>query len=172
MNLFFLRHGKAEARSLKWRPDSKRPLTKDGEKRTAEVARGAEALGLSFDLILTSPYARALRTAEILAEVYGEKKLFETKNLASEAQPRNIIDEINENFSSIEQIVLVGHEPFMTRLIGTLIASENSSVAIDLKKAGLCKLSIEKLSYGKCACLNWLLTPRQLARLGGALKDN
>jgi phosphohistidine phosphatase SixA len=39
--LFFLRHGKAEPRSLKWRPDSKRPLTKEGEKRTAEVARGA-----------------------------------------------------------------------------------------------------------------------------------
>jgi phosphohistidine phosphatase len=113
-----------------------------------------------------------LRTAEILAEVYGAKKLFETKNLVSEAQPRNIIDEINENFSSLDQIILVGHEPFMTRLIATLIAGENSSVAIDLKKAGLCKLSSEKLSYCKCACLNWLLTPRQLARLGGAAKGN
>ncbi|HEX3718087.1 MAG TPA: phosphohistidine phosphatase SixA [Verrucomicrobiae bacterium] len=171
MNLFFLRHGKAEPRSVKWRPDSKRPLTRDGEKRTAEVARGAQALDLNFDLILTSPYVRAFRTAEILADVYGARKLFETKNLISEAEPKAIVSEINENFASIQDIVLVGHEPFMTRLIAMLIAGEGAAVNIELKKAGLCKLSIEKLTYGKCACLNWLLTPRQLARLGGSGKD-
>lgn len=122
MNLFFLRHGKAATRSPKWRPDSKRPLTREGEEKMAEVARGIQALGLSFDLILTSPYARALRTAEILAEVYGSRKLFETSNLVAEADPKNIIDEINQNFAAVEQIALVGHEPFMTQLISTLIS--------------------------------------------------
>jgi phosphohistidine phosphatase len=170
MNLFFLRHGKAEPRGPKWRPDSKRPLTREGERRTAEVARGIQALGLSFDLILTSPYVRALRTAEILAEVYGAKKLFETSNLVVEADPKTIVDEINENFAAIEQIALVGHEPFMTRLISTLISGQGAAVAIDLKKAGLCKLSIQKLTLGKCARLNWLLTPRQLARVGQCAK--
>ncbi|HEX4121377.1 MAG TPA: phosphohistidine phosphatase SixA [Verrucomicrobiae bacterium] len=171
MNLFFLRHGKAEPRSPKWRPDGKRPLTRDGEKRMEEVARGAQALELNFDLILTSPYARAFRTAEILADVYGAKKLFETRNLVSEAAPGTIIEEINENFTSVNDIVLVGHEPFMTRLIATLIAGEGVPVAIELKKAGLCKLSIEKLTFGKCASLNWLLTPRQLAHAGGCVKN-
>lgn len=167
MNLFLLRHGKAEPRSVKWRPDSQRPLTRDGEKRMAEVAHGARALELNFDLILTSPYVRAFRTAEILADVYGARKLFETKKLIAEAEPKTIVSEINENFASIQDIVLVGHEPFMTRLIATLIAGEGAAADIDLKKAGLCKLSIEKLTYGKCARLNWLLTPGQLARLGG-----
>jgi len=37
---------------------------------------------------------------------------------------------------------------------------------IDFKKAALCKLSVEELRFGKCASLCWLLTPRQLARLG------
>ncbi len=90
MNLFFLRHGKAEPRSPKWRPDSKRPLTREGEKAMADVARGIQVLELSFDLILTSPYARALRTAEILAENYGAKKLFETSNLVSDANPKTL----------------------------------------------------------------------------------
>ena len=170
MNLFFLRHGKAEPRSPKWRPDSKRPLTREGESRMAEVARGIQVLGLSFDLILTSPYVRALRTAEILAEVYGAKKLFETSNLVFEADPKNIVDEINDNFASVEQIALVGHEPFMSRLISTLISGQGAAAAIDLKKAGLCKLSVQKLAFGKCACLNWLLTARQLARLGQCSK--
>jgi hypothetical protein len=37
---------------------------------------------------------------------------------------------------------------------------------IDFKKAALCKLSVEELRFGDCASLCWLLTPRQLGRLG------
>jgi hypothetical protein len=39
-------------------------------------------------------------------------------------------------------------------------------MGLELKKAGFCKLTIEKLVFGKCARLNWLLTPKQLDRLG------
>jgi hypothetical protein len=53
----------------------------------------------------------------------------------------------------------------MSRLISTLLTGEDG-MAMELKKAGFCKLTIQKLVLGKCACLNWLLTPRQLARLG------
>jgi phosphohistidine phosphatase len=171
MTLFFLRHGKAEARSPRGRPDCERPLTPEGEERMAEVARGIEALDLSIDLILTSPYARALRTAEILAEVYGAKKLFETRNLVSEAEPKQIVDEINENFASVEQIALVGHEPFLSRLISILVFGPSAAASIEMKKGGFCKLSVGKLAFDKCACLNWLLTPRQLARIGGSAKS-
>jgi phosphohistidine phosphatase len=165
MDLFLLRHAKAQPRSPKWRPDSKRPLTPEGESSMFGVARGIKALDVSFDVILTSPYLRALRTAEILAEVYQSEKLFETARLAPEADANGILDEVNENFSAAGQIVLVGHEPFLSGLISTLLTGEGG-MAMDLKKAGFCKLVIEKLVFGKCACLNWLLTPRQLARLG------
>lgn len=165
MNLYFLRHGKAFARSPKWRPDSKRPLTREGEERMDEVARGLRRLDCSFDLILTSPYVRALRTAEILAEVYdARKKLFETANLRAEAHPSAVIGEINENFNSISDIVLVSHEPLMTRIL-SLLLSGSEAMAIDLKKSGCCKVSVEKLTAGKCACLHWLLTSRQIAAL-------
>ncbi len=165
MDLFFLRHGKACQRGPKWRPDSKRPLTREGENDMLDVARGIKALDVSFDVILSSPYARALRTAEILAGVYKSPKLFETASLASEAGTKEIIDGINRNFPDAGGIVLVGHEPLMSRLISTLLAGRDG-MALELKKAGFCKLTIQKLVFGKCACLNWLLTPRQLARLG------
>jgi phosphohistidine phosphatase len=165
MNLFFLRHGKAHARSPQWRPDSKRPLTREGEEAMLEVAKGIKTLGVSFDVILTSPYVRALRTAEILADVYESQKLFETANLTPDASAKDIIEEINQNFSAAGEIVLVGHEPFMTGLISTLLTGGKATI-MELKKAGFCKLTIEKLALGKCACLNWLLTPKQLARLG------
>src|SRR5262245_36346525 len=69
MNLYLLRHAKACDRSKKWTPDSKRPLTPEGEEKMYDVARGIKKLDLSFDVILASPYARALRTAQIAAEV-------------------------------------------------------------------------------------------------------
>jgi phosphohistidine phosphatase len=165
MNLFFLRHARACARSPKWRPDGARPLTREGEKKMFNVAGGIKSLELSFDLILTSPHIRAYRTAEILGESFGPKKVFETKNLVSEAEPKPVIDEINENFSRLNEIVLVGHEPFMTRLISILLSGKED-LAIDLRKAGLCKLSIKTLHFGKCATLDWLMTPGQLAALG------
>jgi phosphohistidine phosphatase len=165
MNLYLLRHAKAHPRSPKWRPDSKRPLTEEGETTMFAVARGIKALEVSFDVILTSPYARALRTAEILAKVYESEKLFETTLLAPETDAKEILDEVNENFSAAGEIVLVGHEPFLSRLISTLLTAEDG-MAIEMKKAGLCKLTIGKLIFGKCATLDWLLTPRQLVRLG------
>jgi phosphohistidine phosphatase len=134
MNLFLLRHGKAEPRSPKWRPDSKRPLTAEGEDSMFAVARGIKALDVSFDVILTSPYARALRTAEILAEVYESEKLFETARLAPEAGANGIIDEVNENFSAAGHIVLVGHEPFLSRLIAALLTGEGG-MSLELKPA-------------------------------------
>ncbi len=165
MNLCFLRHAKAQPRSPKWRPDSKRPLTKDGEEKMFDVARGMKKLGVTFDLILSSPYARALRTAQIVVEVYKVRKLFQTENLGSEADPHAVIEEINDNFSTLNDIMIVGHEPFLSGLISVLLSGDGA-LRIDFKKAGLCKLTVDDLRFGKCARLDWLLTPRQLSHIG------
>ncbi len=164
MNLFFLRHAKAAARSRKWDPDGTRPLTREGEKRMFEVAKGMKSLDMSFDLIMTSPYIRAYRTAEILGEVFGAKKVFETKSLLPEANPKEVIAEINEKFPILKRIVLVSHEPFMSRLISLLLCGMDTT-SINMRKSGVCKLSIGKLTLGQCATLEWMMTPRQMARL-------
>ena len=165
MNLFFLRHAKACPRGPKYRPDSQRPLTREGEKAMRAAAAGIRKLELSFDLILASPYLRALRTAEILAGADDSKKLFVTRHLAADADPREVIAEINENFGARENIVLVGHEPFLSGLISVLLTGR-PGMKIDFKKGALCKLTVEDLRFADCASLCWLLTPRHLARLG------
>lgn len=165
MNLYFLRHAKAAPRSAKYRQDSKRPLTREGEKIMRNVAAGIRKLDLTLDLIMTSPYQRAVQTAEILATAYDSKKLFVTNRLAADLEPREVIAEILENFSTLENIVLVGHEPYLSTLISVLLTGE-PGLKIDFKKAALCKLTVEDLRFGHCATLNWLLTPRQLTKLG------
>lgn len=165
MNLYFLRHGKACERSPRWRPDSTRPLTRDGEDKMFDVARGLQNLDLTFDSILTSPYARAFRTAEIVAEVFKSKKLVESENLVPGADPNALVAEINRNLARMKNILLVGHEPFLSKMISVLL-SGTDKLSIEMRKAGCCNLLVNRLAFSQCACLEWLVTPRQLARLG------
>ena len=102
---------------------------------------------------------------ELLAEAYDLEKIFETPNLAADANTEKIVEEINQNFGTAKEIILVGHEPFMGHLISTLLTGE-ASMAMELKKAGFCRLNIDKLIFGKCAKLGWFLTPKQLSKLG------
>ena len=57
--------------------------------------------------------------------------------------------------------LLVGHEPYLGRLISTLLTG-GPDLTLTLKKGGLCKLTVSRLRYGRCATLEWLLTPRQM----------
>lgn len=164
MDLYFLRHGKAFKRSPKFRPDSIRPLTPEGEELMHEVACGIKRLDIDFNVILSSPYVRAAKTAEIFHDVIKRGKLMMTKSLISEAEPLEVIHEIEEKYSRKEGIILIGHEPHMSSLMSVLLSGE-ANLSIDLKKSGLAKLCIDHLTPGKCACLKWMMTPQQLAYL-------
>ena len=71
MHLYFLRHGKAEARGDWHKADALRPLTAEGERLVAAEARAIGRLTPGLEVIVTSPLARARRTAEIVADALG-----------------------------------------------------------------------------------------------------
>jgi phosphohistidine phosphatase SixA len=74
---------------------------------------------------------------------------------------QNLIRELNESKPAPENVLLVGHEPYLSRLI-SLLTTGGTDLAMDFKKGGLCKLEAEKLSHDRCATLVWLLTPKQM----------
>jgi len=51
-----------------------------------------------------------------------------------------------------ESVLLVGHEPYLSGLI-SLLVSGDGSLAVVMKKGGLCKLSTDSLKHGRCAAL-------------------
>jgi phosphohistidine phosphatase len=119
-------------------------------------------LGLSFDLILSSPFRRAKQTAEIITRSLKlRKKLALSDDLTPGGSPRLLIQLLNQFRPEPENVLLVGHEPYLGKLIA-LLAAGNTSLEIDFKKGGLCKLEAEFLLYGRCAKLAWLITPRQM----------
>ena len=166
MRLTFLRHGIAAGRgSPAYENDSERPLTAKGERRMRRIAEGMQALGLSYDLMLSSPYLRAKQTAEIVAQILStahDVLLVET--LTPEGDPRQVIEALRTDHRDRQDVLLVGHEPYLSRLISTLLTG-GPNLSVGMKRGGLCALDVETLRYGRCASLVTLLTPRQMRRL-------
>ena len=166
VNLYLMRHAIAaepDGSCL----DSLRPLTEKGRSKLEKITSTLKKSELLVDLILTSPYLRARQTAELVAKTLNIKPncVVESENLAPLGYGDQLIDEINARWP-IENLMLVGHEPGLSQLIGVLMAGD-ASLQIQMKKAGICKLSVEKLSYARCARLEWLMTPALLLALAG-----
>jgi phosphohistidine phosphatase len=164
MKLYVLRHGIAvEPGTPGYATDADRPLTPEGERKMRQIVGAMEALGLSFDLILSSPYVRARQTAEIVVEVLKARKKLELSNsLTPDGSTKKLVELLNSIKPSPESVLVVGHEPFLSGLISLLI-SGREAFAVVMKKGGFCKLSTESLKPGRCAALEWLLTPKQMA---------
>jgi phosphohistidine phosphatase len=161
--LYILRHGIAVNRGDPQYPlDSDRPLTIKGMRRMRQIANGMRRMRVAFDAILSSPYKRALETAFVVAREYGVGKDVQTiQALKAEVLPEEVIRTLLDKFSTCAQLLLVGHDPQLSALISTLTSGSAGSRPL-LKKGGLCRLQVDGLQVGKCATLEWLLSPRQL----------
>ncbi|HTO92794.1 MAG TPA: phosphohistidine phosphatase SixA [Bacteroidota bacterium] len=166
MNLYLLRH--AIAVEPGWKPgasDAERPLSGEGKKKMRKIALGMKALELSFDLILSSRYLRAQETARIVVEELDAAcGVVFTSHLEVGGDPAALMEEVAARGKGAESILLVGHEPQLSRLISYLLAG-NSGLGVTMKKGGLCKLDVARLRYARTASLEWLLTPSQLAHI-------
>jgi phosphohistidine phosphatase len=166
MDLYIIRHAIAvDEDTLEYEEDSQRPLTDKGKKKMRQIARGLRTLGVDFDLILSSPYVRAKETAEILTDVFKVKTdIALSENLVPMGDPDLLIAEMNEKYTA-DSIALVGHEPFLSALVGLLV-SDNAAIDMTLKKGGVCRLSADDLHHTRKATLEWLITPGILVEIG------
>ena len=168
MNLYIVRHAIAvEAGTPGYEDDSLRPLTDKGKKKMQKIAQGLKELEADLNLILTSPYLRAVETAKILRKVFDLNKddVVETEHLAPMGYGDQLTNLINEKYADVESIALVGHEPSLSSLTSVLV-SDDPTLSLTLKKGGVCRLSVDTLQYGRCATLEWLFSPSQLAEFG------
>ena len=166
MKLLIVRHGPAGDRE-EWektgKDDSLRPLTPKGKKEIRKAAAGLVRLVPALDLIATSPWIRAAQTAEIVTREYGVD-LEEVEELTSHHQPEELQPWL-ERQRAREVVALVGHEPHLGLLVGYLLTGKSMSL-VDLKKGGSCLLKLEDPSRAGRGTLEWLLTDRELRRLG------
>jgi phosphohistidine phosphatase len=155
MELYFLRHGIAADQGPAGMGDAGRPLTKEGIAKMQAEARGMRRLGLKLDALLSSPLVRAHETAAIVGGEFG-LDLQQTELLAPGCGLVQLFALLAE-YRGLERVMLVGHEPDFSTLIGTLTGGSR----VLMKKGGLARVDIERLQQG-AGVLTWLLPPHAL----------
>lgn len=159
MKLYFLRHGQAGERDDWHGDDFDRPLTTDGVKRMEREADAIAELDLELEAIVTSPLVRSRQTADIVAKrLKLRKNLFEDEDLGLEFEIGRL-QRILERHAKSNAIMLVGHDPSMSRTIGQLIGGAR----IDFKKGALAYVDLTDAST-PAGELVWLIPPRVLSR--------
>jgi phosphohistidine phosphatase len=160
MQLVFFRHGIADPDVT---PDSERPLTEEGRRKTRAAAEGLSKLEIPFDKIFTSPWRRAAQTAAIIAEVLSSGAPMELPELAGNRSVKELLDALARRNAG--HVLLVGHQPLLGNTVAHLLGAEGKC-EVNLRKSGGCAVQVDSLPPRNPAILQWLLTSRQLRALG------
>ena len=129
--LYLVRHG--EATSKEQNPE--RPLTESGAKEVEQIAAWFTSTKLPVDEIRHSGKLRAHQTAEIFAQHLGLPELpTETAGLSPNDDVQPVTDSLSRE---TESLMLVGHLPFMGRLVGYLVVGDPTQTVADFESAGV-----------------------------------
>lgn len=158
LRVYILRHATAELRGPGVAED-KRQLTPEGKHELKAVLKLALAAGVSPVAILTSPWVRALETAQMAGRALRCERVVETRALLPDVPPAQVLKEIR-GIRNAKQVMVAGHQPQLSRLAAFLL---EAPVAIDLKKSALLRIDIQDKAGPPRGVLKWMLTPR-LAR--------
>lgn len=157
MQLYMLRHGIAED-GLPGGDDAERALTSEGKKKLRETLKVAARAEARPDLILSSPYVRAVETARIAAEVLGyHSDLLCTEALTPSSDPLPIWEEVRLHREA-RQLMLVGHEPLLSTAVAHLLRAP--SLEVDMKKGAIVRIDLEEFGAQPRGVLKWMLVPK------------
>jgi phosphohistidine phosphatase len=127
--IWFLRHGDAEDGE----DDFQRKLTDKGRRQSRDAGATLVALGVELELCLTSPRVRARETAELACESLGVEIAIEDRLAGGRFDPLELA-------AGVDDVLLVGHEPDFSDVIGELTGGH-----VDMKKGGLAAVDDREL---------------------------
>ncbi|HEV3484765.1 MAG TPA: histidine phosphatase family protein [Vicinamibacterales bacterium] len=165
MQLLVIRHAIAEDRDAfagSGRDDSERPLTGEGREKMGRAVSGLRRLVPAIDILASSPYARAMETAQIVAAGYGlvDKDIVAVDALTPDAPLQRFVSWIQRR-SKTRVATIVGHEPHLGVLVTWLMTGLPES-RVELKKGGACLLEFNGQPGPGIGVMRWLMTSGQL----------
>jgi len=162
MKLYLMRHGIALDRiGGAVQNDFQRPLTDEGQVETRAVALALKRLGVHADVVVASPLVRAKQTAEIVCDIFSVKRPLEITDALAPGGAASDVYKVLRKFTPFEEAFLVGHEPDIGRLTGTLLWS-GPDLNIPFKKAGIARVDVFDVPPTSPGELKWFLTPKIL----------
>ena len=153
MKLYLVQHAKAAPKQI----DPQRPLTEEGRRDIQKVAAFIQPLKLSVDYLWHSGKKRAEQTTELLAEVV---KINKTQTIHDGLGPNDDVTVLrNEIVCSPQDVMIVGHLPFLSKLASLLLTGSESTNTVSFRQGGIVSLSRYE---GNQWQIDWMVTPELL----------
>jgi len=153
MRVYLIQHGEAKAKEA----DPERPLTDKGAADVRRVAAFVEPLHLRVRAIWQSGKTRARQTAEAFA---AAMKAGEGVVRHDGMGPKDdVVPVADEIVRGGEDLVLVGHLPFLGKLAGRLLVGDESRQPVAFQYGGV--VCLEQAGGGAWQ-VRWMLTPEAL----------
>ena len=120
-----MRHGLAlSALEHGPRGDAGRKLSRDGEAQIALSSKRLKELGVSPALIISSPFRRAVETADIAAEHFPAAGRAIVPSLAAPVSITGILNDIAAASGDAPSVLVIGHQPTLSSLCGLLLSTD------------------------------------------------
>jgi phosphohistidine phosphatase len=149
MKLYLIQHALSKSKE----EDPERGISDTGRVETERVAQYFKSLNPEIHVIWRSGKKRAKETAEIFAHVLGiDNRILEHTGLSPN-------DPVGPVVSALERmhknVIIVGHRPFLPRLLSYLTTGTDSYLIINFKNSGIVCLERNDHQYG----IDWIKTP-------------
>ena len=163
--IYVLRHGKSDW-SSEYEADHDRPLKGRGVRAARLMGRFLAATGREPDVVVSSSAVRALTTARLAAEAGNWGCDVRVEPDLYGASRTRVLQEIRSLDTTIDSVLIVGHQPTCSDVVGSLIGSGEirfptaAMACIDVPTARW-----DAVEFGR-GFLVWLVTPKLLAGAG------
>ena len=150
MALYLVQHGK----SLPKNQDPDQGLSEKGKSETEMIAKTAKDKGITVTQIRHSVKTRARQTAEILARALNPNQGVQE---ISGIKPMDDVTEAAAGLDPAENIMLVGHLPFMERMAAFLVTGSPDKPILKFQNSGI--VCLDKEADTQSWVILWALLP-------------
>ncbi|HET6566359.1 MAG TPA: histidine phosphatase family protein [Rhodothermales bacterium] len=159
--ILFFRHGKSDWNAA-YDGDMDRPLQKRGRKAARLMGAFLSVAGELPEIVLTSPAVRARTTVELAVEAGGWPVPVRMSDVLYEGGPDRVLQEIAAQPDEVGRLMLVGHEPTFSQVLGRLIGG----AGITFPTGAVARVDLDVYRWQEtrdgAGSLRWLVTPKLL----------
>jgi len=150
MALFLVQHGKSLSKDV----DPDQGLSKEGIAEVEQIAAVAKEYSITVSQINYSTKTRARQTAEIFASALKPSGGIHEK---SGLKPLDDVIAIADNIESKDDIMFIGHLPFMERLTAYLITGSVEKTVFKFQNSGI--VCLDKYPDALSWVIKWTIMP-------------
>ncbi len=156
VELYLLRHAHAGNPDEWTGDDAERPLSPKGRRQAERLGRFLAERGFTTDVILTSPKARAVQTAELVAGAIRAR--LESDDRLAGPLDLDLLTTLVANAGG-NRVMVVGHDPDFSDVCAFL----SGAPYVPLKKGALARIDSALPFRAAAGVLRWLVPPDLLA---------